>query len=102
MAGWDQKVVKFPNSLTSCSFFISHGDLTYLPKRAYYLIMITTVSERKLKYLIKESVKEALDTGLMKLRALVVPDISEKEQKDIEKRHGQPSRRFIKSYTLKF
>lgn len=62
--------------------------------------MPTTVNARKLKTLIKESVKEVLETELMKLRALALPEVSEKEQKDIEKRYGKPSRKRAKSYTL--
>lgn len=62
--------------------------------------MPTTVSTRKLKILIKESVKEALETELMKLRALALPEVSPKEQKDIEKRYGRPSRKRAKSYSF--
>lgn len=63
--------------------------------------MTTTLSEKKLKNLVKESVREALGSELMKLRALALPDVSVKEQKDIEKRYGAPSRRLAKSITIK-
>ena len=62
--------------------------------------MTTNVSEKKLKGLIKEGLREVLETELMKLRALALPEVSDKEQKDIEKRYGAPSRRREKSYPL--
>lgn len=62
--------------------------------------MTTTLSETKLKSLIKESVREVLENELIKLRAFALPEVSKKEQKDIEKRYGLPSRKKgkIKSY----
>ena len=63
--------------------------------------MPTSVDTKKLKSLIKESVKEVLEVELMKLRALALPEASPKEQKDIEKRYGKASRRRSKSYTFK-
>ena len=62
--------------------------------------MTTEVSEKKLKSLIKESVKEVLETELMKLRVFMLPEVSREEQKDVEKRHGKPSRKRAKSYGL--
>ncbi|MBU1015260.1 hypothetical protein KKI17_02380 [Patescibacteria group bacterium] len=62
--------------------------------------MTTTLSEKKLKGLIKEGVREVLETELMKLRALALPEVSDKEQKDIEKRYGTPSRKRRKSYPI--
>lgn len=62
--------------------------------------MIIDVSERKLKGLIKEGVREVLTAELMKLRALVLPKVSDNEQKDIEKRYGAPSRKRGRSYPL--
>jgi len=49
------------------------------------------ISDKKLKNIIKESVKEVLESEIMKLRAFAVPEISEKEQKEIEKTHNLPS-----------
>jgi len=63
--------------------------------------MVVNISDTKLKTLIKESVREALKAEVMKLRALVLPDVSEEEQKDIEKRYGAPSRKSARSYILK-
>ncbi len=62
--------------------------------------MTTIVSEKKLKFLIKESVQEALKVELTKLRALALPEMSDKEQGEIEKLYGKPSRRRAKSYSL--
>lgn len=62
--------------------------------------MATTVSEKKLKSIIKQSVKEVLGAELMKLRAFVLPEVSREEQKDIEKRYGNPSRKRAKIYTF--
>ena len=62
--------------------------------------MTTTLSEKKLKSLIKESVKEVLEAELIRLRALGLREVSPREQKDIEKRFGKPSRKVAKSYEL--
>lgn len=62
--------------------------------------MVICVSDKKLKGFIKESIKEALETELMKVRALALAEVSRQEQKDIEKRYGKPSRRTSKSYFL--
>lgn len=62
--------------------------------------MVTTISEKKLKSLIKQSFREVLGTELMNLRALALPEISKKEQKDIERRYDKPSRKKAGSYSL--
>ena len=62
--------------------------------------MVTKLSEKKLRSLIKDSVREALGSELMKLRALALPGVSQQEQDDIEKRYGKPSRKKEKSYSL--
>lgn len=62
--------------------------------------MITKVKEIKLKSLIKESVKEVMNVELMKLRAFLLGNVSAREQRDIEKRYGHPSRKRAASYTL--
>ncbi|MDP3727582.1 MAG: hypothetical protein Q8R35_03005 [bacterium] len=63
--------------------------------------MTTSISEKKLKSLIKVSVREALGIELAKLRALAVPDVSAREQRDIERRYGRPSRRRVRSHGLR-
>ncbi len=62
--------------------------------------MTTKLAERQIKSLIKESVREAINTEFMKLRSLLVPEVSKKEQKDIETRYGKPKRRASQSEYL--
>ena len=56
-----------------------------------------TIPKKELKTVIKESVREVLSQELMKLRALLLPLVSQKEQRDIEKRYGKPSRKVAKT-----
>lgn len=55
-----------------------------------------TIPKKELKTAVRESVREVFNQELMKLRALLLPLISKKEQKDIEKRYGKPSRGIAK------
>jgi len=59
------------------------------------------IEEKQLKLLIKESVKEAISSEFMKLRAFLVPYVSDKEQKDIEKFYKKPFRKVGKNYKIK-
>lgn len=61
---------------------------------------MTTITEQGLKRIVKEGVREALAAEIMKLRALAVPEISEREQKDVERRYPRPSRRIAKTITV--
>ena len=63
--------------------------------------MVTTLSEKKLKLLVTESVKEALDSKLMKLSSILLPYVSNKEQREIERLYKQPVRKVAKSYFAK-
>ncbi len=63
--------------------------------------MTTTLSEKKLKVLVKESVKEALDSNFMKLSSILLPHVSTKEQKEIERLYKKPTRKTTKSYFAK-
>jgi len=54
-----------------------------------------TIPKKELKAVIKESVREVLNQELMKLRALLLPFVSQKEQGDIEKRYGKPVRQTV-------
>ena len=56
-----------------------------------------TIPKKELKIIVKESVREILEQESMKFRSLFMPSVSQKEQKDIEKRYGKPSRRAAKS-----
>ncbi len=60
-----------------------------------------TIAKKELKNIVKESVREIFEQELMKLRALSLPNVSEEEQKDIEKRYGQPSQKTVKSIEIK-
>lgn len=62
--------------------------------------MTTSISEKKLKNLIEVSVREALGTELAKLRALALPGVSAREQRDIEKRYGRPLKKRGRSYSM--
>ena len=63
--------------------------------------MNTTLSEKKLKILVTESVKEALGSHIMKLSSILLPHISNKEQKEIELLYRKPNRKAAKSYFAK-
>lgn len=56
-----------------------------------------TISERRLKTLVRETIKETLSAELMKLRAKLVAAISKEEQRDIERHYGEPNSRTAKS-----
>ena len=60
-----------------------------------------TILKKELKTIIKESIQEIIKQESMKFRALFLPLVSQKEQKDIEKRYGKPSRRIAKSIEIK-
>ena len=44
-----------------------------------------TTSKKELRQIVKKSVCDVLDTELMRLRALALPTVGSKEQKEIEK-----------------
>jgi len=56
-----------------------------------------TIPKKELKSVVKESVREVLNQELMRFRALLLSSVSRKEQKDIEKRYGKPSRKVVKT-----
>ena len=60
-----------------------------------------TIPKKELKTIVKESVREILEQDSMKFRALFMPLVSQKEQRDIEKRYGKPSRKIAKSTETK-
>ena len=59
-----------------------------------------TIQKKELKAIIKESIREILEQEIMKLRALLLPFVSKKEQRDIEKRYGKPLRQVAKSFDI--
>ena len=60
-----------------------------------------TIPKKELKTIVKESIREILEQESMKFRALFMPLVSQKEQRDIEKRYGKPSRKIAKSTETK-
>ncbi len=55
------------------------------------------IPKKELRSVVKESVREVLGQEIMKLHALFLSPISQKEQRDVEKRYGKPVRRVAKS-----
>ena len=68
--------------------------------KIYYMTTIT-IPKKELKTIVKESIREILEQESMKFRALFMPLVSRKEQRDIEKRYGKPSRKITKSTEIK-
>jgi hypothetical protein len=52
-----------------------------------------TVSHAELKSIVKESVKEAIEEELIRVRLMFFPDVSEKEMLDITSRYGSPEKK---------
>ncbi len=59
-----------------------------------------TIPKKELKAVIKESFREVLNQEIMNFRALLLPFVSEAEQKDINKRYGKPSHRIAKTIDI--
>jgi hypothetical protein len=59
------------------------------------------IDKNELKIVVKESVCEVINKELMKFRALLLSYVSLKEQKNIEKLYGKPSRKVAKSIEIK-
>lgn len=47
-----------------------------------------TKQKEKIELLIRKTIKEAIGIEMMKLRSLLLPFVSSKEQKEIEKKYG--------------
>ncbi|OGQ22205.1 MAG: hypothetical protein A3C46_00570 [Deltaproteobacteria bacterium RIFCSPHIGHO2_02_FULL_44_16] len=62
---------------------------------------ITQLTQRQFKSLIRESVKEALGVELTKMRAALLPFVSEKEQRDVVRLYRKPSRKIVSTYYVK-
>jgi len=58
------------------------------------------VPKKELKAVVKESVREVFAQELMKFRALLLPEVSPKEQKDIERCYNRPVCRPVKSVEI--
>lgn len=59
-----------------------------------------TIPKRELKTVVKESIREVLKQEFMQFRAMLLPAVSEKEQKEIERLYGKPSRKAAKTVEI--
>jgi len=59
-----------------------------------------TVSHAELRSIVKESVKEALEEEMIKIRLMLFPDVSGKEMLDISDRYGKPEKKSVRRETL--
>lgn len=59
-----------------------------------------TVSHKELKSIVKESVKEALEEELIKVRLMFFPEVSDKEMLDIAARYGKPEKKSVRKETV--
>ena len=57
-------------------------------------------NEAKLRQIVKEAVRDALEEELLKLRLLFAPYISDEEQEEIEKSYGEPSKEVARTLVL--
>lgn len=62
--------------------------------------MSNIITERQLKIIVKESVKEAFGAEFMKILAKGVALVSKQEQKEIERLYKRPTREVVKTKTL--
>lgn len=62
---------------------------------------IIKIPKEELRTVVKESVREVLTQELMKFRSLLIPSVSEKEQKNIEQLYGKPTRNISKTIKIK-
>ncbi|GEM_PF-1807121 len=59
-----------------------------------------TLTKKELKETVRESVREAIGLEMMKFRSLILPYVSEDEQKDIEQHFKKPERKVVKKRTI--
>lgn len=63
---------------------------------------MTTLMKNQIRTMVQETVEEVFKREFTKLRASVLPYVSKAEQRDIEKRFGNPSRRYSRSFSAQF
>ncbi len=56
--------------------------------------------EDKLKDIIKDAVKDVFEEEMMKLRLLLIPYVSDEEQREIEESYGEPSKEVTSTLLL--
>lgn len=57
-------------------------------------------NEAKLRQIIKEAVRDALEEEFLKLRLVFAPYVSDEEQEEIEKSYGEPSKEVARTLIL--
>jgi len=57
-------------------------------------------NEDKLKDIIKDAVKDVFEEEIMKLRLLLIPYVSDEEQREIEESYGEPSKEVTSTLVL--
>lgn len=57
-------------------------------------------NEAKLRQIVKEAVRDALEEEILKLRLLLAPYVSDEEQEEIEKSYGEPSKEVARTLIL--
>jgi hypothetical protein len=55
-----------------------------------------SVSHEELRTIIKESVKEALEEEIIKMRLMLFPEVADREMNDIAGRYGKPERKSVR------
>lgn len=61
---------------------------------------MTTALKNQIRVLVRNSVRKAIEAEFSGIRASLLPLVSKKEQKDIEKLYKKPSRRSIKTLRI--
>jgi len=75
-------------------------DGVIFDKNAKGITMAIALTKKELKSVVQESVREVLSQERMHLQSLLLPHVSEKEQKNIERLYGKPSHKIAKSRKL--
>lgn len=58
---------------------------------------MTTLAKNEIRTLARESVREAIEAEIARIRVSLLPFVSKNEQKNIEKLYKKPSRRFVRT-----
>ncbi len=61
---------------------------------------MTTMAKNEIKAVIRTSIREVLESELMRFRVALLPSVSKKEQRDIIKQFGKPSGKYVRTMTL--
>ena len=65
------------------------------------MVVVNTIAKSQIKTMVEESVEEVFRREFIKFRALILPYVSAREQRDIEARYGKkPSRKAVRSFSF--